>query len=180
MNNISKAFIDESQEYFTYEGKINLLTNGISKQITSFPFAFENLLKTELSADKNATRSLNKLNILGESERITKFYDCNYSRYDGNADVTLSGTLGSREFVPCTYREICPYEGLLCKFPKGLTKREAQVARRVALSLSDEEMCSTLFISQHTLRNHKNKIEYKIGQKGKVAIGVWASKNGLI
>ncbi|RYD77412.1 MAG: LuxR family transcriptional regulator, partial [Sphingobacteriales bacterium] len=121
-----------------------------------------------------------KLGIQEEKQRVEKFFDCNYSAFGGDADVTHCGKLGDREVVKCDQRDSCQFEGKLCKLPNRLTKREAQIARAIAKAMMDAEITADLFISQNTLRNHKNNIENKIGQTGKIAIAVWTEKVGLI
>lgn len=174
------TLVNNGTEYFTAEHIRHSIHNGKITVIDHLPNDFYNLILSELKTDKSANKSLTKLGLTKEQDRVEKFFDCNYSAFGGDADVTTCGKLGDREVVKCDKRDICPHEGKLCRLPNQVTKREAQVARAITKALMDAEITSTLFISQNTLRNHKNNIEAKIGQTGKIAIAVWTKEVGLI
>jgi len=174
------TLVHNGTEYFTSNNIRHAITSGKIEVIDHFPVDFYNLLLDKLNEDANAIRSLKKMGITNEREMVEHFFDCNYSAFGGDADVTSCGKLGNREVVPCGKRDICPFEGKLCQLPNNITKREAQISRAIAKAKMDAEITKDLFISQNTLRNHKNNIEKKIGQTGKIAIAVWAEKVGLI
>lgn len=177
---IQPALINGSSEYWK-DGNIRYkLTNGQATEISSLPESLKIPLKAELKKDYQAQKGLNKLGIHDEEERLLKFFDCNFSLFDSIPDVDLSGNLGKREFIKCCNRGICIAEGETCRFPNGLTKKESNVAKCIALGFTDAQICYDLDISQNTLRNHKNSIERKIGQKGKPAIATWATQNNLV
>lgn len=55
-----------------------------------------------------------------------------------------------------------------------LTPREREVLQLIALGLSNGEIASALFISQHTVKNHVSNIYRKLGEhdRTKVALSV--------
>lgn len=171
---IQPALFNGSHEFFSVGIDKRKLCNGLSESIHILSHNFTVLLADELRKDLKAQKSLTKLGLTKESDRIQKFYECNYSAFDAHPDITEDGELGPREYVQCAMREgACPFENKLCRNPMNLTNRETQVAKRIARGHMDIEICSELFMSGHTLRNHKNKIESKIGRKGKPAIASW-------
>lgn len=174
------AYKEKSFEFFEGGNSSYQLTEGEFTIIKGLPAHFYNLLKKELSTDILAQRGLNKLDIHIESERIQKFYLCNYSASDEHPDIDANGNIGKREFVKCCNRGKCPAEGTTCRFPNNLSKKEIDVSRLIALGYSDAQICYELDIAQDTLRNHKNHIEIKIGLKGKPAIAAWTVKNEII
>lgn len=180
ISTIQPAFSDGSFEFFDAGSCTYELTNGSFTPIVQLPAKFYSLLQEQLHSDKTAQRGLDKLGITDPEERIVKFYKCNYSESDEHPDINEKGKLGPREFVKCFERTDCIAQNELCRFPAGLSKREMQVARRIALGQMDAQICYELEITQNTLRNHKNNIEQKIGATGKVAIGVWAVKNNIV
>jgi DNA-binding CsgD family transcriptional regulator len=177
---LPQAFFTKSKEYFKKDDVRYVLTEGMATVLDEFPADYYLLLKEALTTDKNVEKGLSKLGITVESEQVYKFWDCNYSSFDHTCDVMRCGNLGNREFVECDKRESCSAEGLLCTIPNGLSIRQAQVAKRIALGQMDAQICAELGIKQPTLTNHKNNIETKIGSTGKIAIGVWAVKNKLV
>lgn len=180
INAQNTALYEQSFEFFEGGQHNYQLSSGDFTIIEVLPVEFTTLLTSELVGDKSAQKGLDKLGIHDQQKRVAKFYSCNYSASDEFPDIDLNGKLGPREFVRCLERENCPAEGNLCKFPAGLSKREMQIARRIALGQMDAQICYELEISQNTLRNHKNNIERKIGATGKIAIGVWAVRMNLI
>jgi len=174
------TLVSTGTEYFTADHVRHVIKAGQITPIACLPIDFYNLLLNELKSDKQANKSLDQLGIKNEKDRVEKFFDCNYSAFGGDADVTSCGKLGDREVVNCKQRDSCVFEGKLCQLPNGLTRREAQVARAITKAKMDAEITADLFISQNTLRNHKNNIETKIGKNGKIAIAVWTEKVGLI
>jgi DNA-binding CsgD family transcriptional regulator len=177
---IPEALFTPSFEYFKRGDVRYELTNGVTLPIEELPTLFYNLLKEEINLDKDKQKGLDKLGIKTEYDRVHKTFDCLYSSFDHKCDVMRCGNLGTPEFIKCDQRDTCPAEGLLCKFPGGISKRAAQVAKRVALGQMDAQICAELRIKQSTLRNHKNKIETKIGSTGKVAIAAWSVTNKLV
>jgi DNA-binding CsgD family transcriptional regulator len=175
---IQPALFNESQEFFVVATHTRKLCNGTSEVIHTLSQKFTALLSEELSRDIKAQRSLDKLGIKDQSARIQKFFECNYSAFDKHPDITEDGKLGRREYVQCGQREgICPYENKLCRNPLGLTNRETQIAKRIARGDQYTQIAVELFISSHTLRNHKDSIEAKINRKGNPAIASWVQDN---
>lgn len=174
------ALIDSSEEFFLVGSQKAKLSDGQVTYIEVLPDYFKMLLADKLSIDKVAQKGLDLMEIDDHDRRIEAYFNCNYSSYDGTADVTPSGKLGLPEFVPCPSRETCKGEGLCCKFPYNLSRVQVKVAKRVGRGMMDAEICHELGITQNTLRNHKNAIEIKIGMTGKIAIAVFALKYRLI
>lgn len=179
MQNICQSLLDTSQEFFEANTIDYKLTNGIVSRLKRLPSQFLNLISAEVALDLKSHLGFKKLKITDEYQRLHKYYRCNYSLYSNNPDISIGGSLGVKEFVNCKQRGHCAAEGLICKFPCGLTKRQAQISNRIANGQSDCQICSELFISQNTLRSHKNSIETKTGCAGKVSIGVWATESNL-
>ncbi len=55
-----------------------------------------------------------------------------------------------------------------------LTPREREVLRLIALGLSNGEIASTLFISQHTAKNHVSNIYRKLGEHDRTKVALLA------
>ena len=61
-----------------------------------------------------------------------------------------------------------------------LTPREGEVLELVAAGLSDDEVASTLGISQRTARNHLTNAYSKIGAHNRAEAIVWARERGMV
>lgn len=177
---LPEALFSTSKEFFKNGESLYMLFNGSVTELKELPSDYYKLLKQKIDLDKNAQKGLDILRIFSENERVYQFFECNYASFDPACDVLRHGQLGATEFVDCSKRDVCKAQGFLCTIPAGLSRRELQVARRIALGEMDAQICAELEITQSTLRNHKNNIELKIGSTGKIAIGVWAVKNKIV
>jgi DNA-binding CsgD family transcriptional regulator len=64
--------------------------------------------------------------------------------------------------------------------PAGLTPREFEVLRLVALGHSDREIADACFISRYTVTKHVANILAKLGVGSRTAAAALAHRDGLI
>src|SRR5262249_57055437 len=65
-------------------------------------------------------------------------------------------------------------------YPAGLTGREVEVLKLVAVGLSDAETADRLFVSVRTVNAHLRSIYRKLGIRSRVAAGRFAQEHGLV
>jgi DNA-binding NarL/FixJ family response regulator len=65
-------------------------------------------------------------------------------------------------------------------YPAGLTAREVDVLRLVALGLSDAEVAERLVLSVRTVNAHLRSVYRKLGVRSRAAAGRFAQSNGLV
>jgi HD-GYP domain-containing protein (c-di-GMP phosphodiesterase class II) len=66
------------------------------------------------------------------------------------------------------------------QMPAGLTPREVEVMKLMALGLKHSEIAERLVISRKTARNHVEHIYAKTGVSNRALIGLFAARHGLI
>jgi DNA-binding NarL/FixJ family response regulator len=66
------------------------------------------------------------------------------------------------------------------EYPAGLTSREVDVLRLVALGLSDSDVAGRLVLSPRTVNAHLRSIYRKLGVSSRAAAGEFARGNGLL
>jgi DNA-binding NarL/FixJ family response regulator len=66
------------------------------------------------------------------------------------------------------------------EYPAGLTAREVDVLRLVAVGLSDAEAAKELFVSVRTVNAHLRSIYRKVGVRSRAAAGRFAEESGLL
>ncbi len=66
------------------------------------------------------------------------------------------------------------------QYPGGLTSREVDVLRLVALGLSDADVAERLVLSVRTVNAHLRSIYRKVGVSTRAAAGRFAQENGLL
>ena len=64
--------------------------------------------------------------------------------------------------------------------PAGLTAREVEVLKLLALGLSNKQIAARLVISPKTAGNHIEHIYTKIGANSRAAAGLFAMQQGLL
>ena len=64
--------------------------------------------------------------------------------------------------------------------PAGLTAREIDVLRLVAIGRSDAEVAGQLYLSVRTVNAHLRSIYRKAGVRSRAAVSRFAEENGLL
>jgi DNA-binding NarL/FixJ family response regulator len=62
----------------------------------------------------------------------------------------------------------------------GLTKRESEVIKQLALGLTNKEIAKALGISYETVKEHVQHILYKLNVSDRTQAAVWAVRNNLV
>jgi DNA-binding NarL/FixJ family response regulator len=63
--------------------------------------------------------------------------------------------------------------------PDGLTEREAEILRLIAVGLTNPEIAARLFVTSHTVKSHINRIFAKTGSRDRAAAIGYAHRHGL-
>jgi len=69
--------------------------------------------------------------------------------------------------------------GSATPFPDGLTGREAEVLRLIAIGLSNPEIASQLYVSEATVKTHVNRIFAKTGSRDRAQAIAYAHRHRL-
>jgi DNA-binding NarL/FixJ family response regulator len=63
--------------------------------------------------------------------------------------------------------------------PDGLTHREVEILGLIARGLTNPEIAARLFLSNHTIKTHINRIFAKTGSRDRVAAIAYAQRHGI-
>ena len=63
--------------------------------------------------------------------------------------------------------------------PDGLTQREVEILGLIAQGLTNAEIAERLFLSNHTVKTHINRIFAKTGSRDRVAAIGYAQRHGI-
>lgn len=175
-------------EFTLHPDKCNILVHDLDNS--------ESVLFSEDSTDvinkvlKLTERDFNKCHnalteIYGQSAHkrylmARRFIKCNLSIADERTDLSPSGF--KLEVVPCPMRGECKWENIVCKpqFTTTLSDREMEVALELCTDKPISKIADDLFISIHTIENHRNSIYKKLNIHSKSELVDWAHRNKLI
>lgn len=73
-----------------------------------------------------------------------------------------------------------PGSGVRVKPPAGLTEREVEVLRLVAMGFANKEIAAKLSLSAKTVNNHVQNIYAKIGVSARASAGMFAMQHHLL
>ena len=99
---------------------------------------------------------------LKESD-VRRFIKCNFGLYDNMIDVDENWNF-KFEFVGCPLRGECDGFKKICepKFNSTLSDSQLRVMELCYYGKKDEEIAETLFISSHTVKNHRKNVFRKL------------------
>jgi DNA-binding NarL/FixJ family response regulator len=112
--------------------------------------------------------------------------------YDLGADGFLYKTTDADQFLntfnavakgrPVTQPETLDGDNMkeIAALRETLTDRELQIVKLLAEGGSNKEVAKSLFISEHTVRKHREHINRKLSIRSSVSLAVFAVKAGLI
>lgn len=121
----------------------------------------------------------NKLNY--EFWIVSRFFRCNAGAYDKlTIDIDSRGFLNFEE-VQCPLRGECKLENICCKpqFTTQLSFREMEVLRLIVDHYDTFEIADKLFLSPHTVNNHRRNIQLKTNTHSIAELVDYWHKHGL-
>lgn len=94
---------------------------------------------------------------------VRRFIKCNFGLYDNMIDVDENWNF-KFEFVGCHLRGECDGFKKICepKFNSTLSDSQLRVMELCYYGKKDEEIAETLFISSHTVKNHRKNVFRKL------------------
>lgn len=104
--------------------------------------------------------------------------NCNFIQHDNRLDIDENGNLRT-EFILCPRAAECPDYGFVCNCPSdcALTERLVEVLRLIVAGFENNEIAGKLYLSPHTVHNHRNKILEVTGSKNTADMVRWWYEN---
>jgi DNA-binding NarL/FixJ family response regulator len=62
----------------------------------------------------------------------------------------------------------------------GLTRRETEVLRQIAVGATNREIASHLHLSEGTVKNHISRILQRLGPRDRTQAAIYAKDDGLL
>ena len=111
---------------------------------------------------------------------VHRFIRCNMSEYDNVPDIDTMGIF-RLEFVSCPLRGECKYCGIICnpEFNTKLSARESEVMKCYFNRMKPEDIADKLFISIHTVLQHKRNALRKLNLHSVSEFISYAARNHM-
>lgn len=112
--------------------------------------------------------------------RARRIINCCFGENDRQPDIDENGNVHF-EMVKCPRIAECKYFKIICqpKFDSSLTERELEVMKAYFNHVTTERIAEKLFISIHTVNNHRRNSLQKLGLHSLEAFIDYAHKNNL-
>lgn len=187
VNRIPGGLLDATTEFFTViEDSIQrakCLFGGKLYCFQTTPRCRKDILRLEMKSNPAKERAMEDIVGTDEEMKLEQFTICNYGALNDEADIDVYGNLSEPEYVPCSKRSTCKHEGVGCnnimvKEGVFLSKSEMHVFKLV--TMDDDEIANSLFLSVHTVRTHLKNIRFKTGFEDKKDMIHWATIKGII
>lgn len=112
--------------------------------------------------------------------RARRLVNCCFGEHDCKPDINHLGSYNF-ELVKCPLIAECKYYKIICqpKFDSNLTKAELRVMKLVYELVATEDIAEQLFLSIHTVNNHRRNALQRLGLRSIEEFITYAHKNNL-
>ncbi|MCD8136894.1 MAG: helix-turn-helix transcriptional regulator [Parabacteroides gordonii] len=109
-----------------------------------------------------------------------RFIKCNFGLYDNEVDIDENWNFRF-EFVSCPLRGECKYFKKICqpKFNSKLSDRQLEIMRLCYEGVPDDDIADRMFLSIHTINNHRRNSFKKLGLHSMAEFNRYAAEKGL-
>ncbi|PHR71009.1 MAG: hypothetical protein COA67_07365 [Lutibacter sp.] len=165
-NNPYPGLINSGIEFFNCpEGEVNIILNKRIILFTELPFAIIQILKEDISKNKDVELALHDMHPHSEYNRLEQFAKCRFGGLDFQADIE-NNTLQEGEYWDCPLHGKCAAEGIICKLPKvngeRLVKQEVDLMRLLSSEMTNEIIAEQLNLAFGTFHLVKKKLYKKL------------------
>lgn len=181
---IIPGMIDNSIEFFTADdGRMKYVHQGKVNCISELPFAYNHLIKDEISNNPEIEKHLFQFHPDSEIKRIHQFISCRFGGLDYQGDIK-DNQLQQAEYRPCELRGHCKSEGILCKLPvingHELSSTEIKIIQYSTSDMTNDVIADKLQLCFGTLHKMKKSIYKKTNVMTKQALTKIAHRYNII
>ncbi len=163
----------------TADGEQRMLTQGDPVVREMHDYISENYPKA-LAGLKDWHAMFSRNEVYQRYRMVRSFCKCNFGSIDHVPDVSVDGRMHF-EHVPCPLRGDCPMENVIChpEFDSKISPSEMRVLELIYRQMSVEEIADRLYLSIHTVKNHKRNAYHRIGVPDTPAFITYANDHNL-
>lgn len=171
----SEFFASQGRAFVTHKRMI-LTMDEAPREITGPLYKFMSSNPERLNAYKEMAGE----NVIDQMNQCVK---CMFANLDGVPDIDVNGKITNTEFVSCSKRGECKFEGVGCNLLTSIngskiSKSEIRVLQLA--HLEEKEIAEKLYLSPQTVHRHSQNIRIKTGIRTGKEMAVWAYGKGII
>jgi DNA-binding CsgD family transcriptional regulator len=159
------------------------VTDGKTCRVRDLPAHIKARIWAHMVSHPKKIGALLMLGITNTDAKLEKFCGCNFGLFDGTADFD-GERFCHEEYVPCTMRDSCPVNGVLCNpltiNGNALTHRQSEVLILVGRACLNKEIAAELGISNETVKKHVLHLQQLSGSMNKKDLVYIAAKKQLV
>jgi DNA-binding CsgD family transcriptional regulator len=182
-NRLISGMIDKGAEFLTVENRAMCIHDGMILSFDRTPEQLKEILRRDMKNNPAKEKAMEAMVGTDNDRKLEKYVMCQFGALNSNPDIDEHGKVSYPEYVPCSNRGACKYEGIGCSFislsgSDFLSRAETAVLRLV--ELENEVIAERLFLSVETVKKHFQNIRRKTGKQNKIELAVWAVLRGII
>lgn len=115
--------------------------------------------------------------------KVKQWMLCRFGGMDDTPDIDEFNRIQEAEYVPCSKRGMCPFEGKGCctvEVSKDVFLSKAELAVTKLIEDQDKIIADKLCISTQTVKTHIQNIRKKLNKNSRTGVAVWAVVKGII
>lgn len=176
------AGLSAGEHEFYWDGPQGyVLSAGVKRPVEDMPAILKPVVDKAIT--KQALQSMLTMGITCADQQRIQFLKCNCGNADYTPDIDETTMVLQREYVTCSMRGSCQFEGKLCRGievdGRALTMSHLRIIGLIRKGLYDKEICDQLHIAPQTLRTHKQTIQILLNADRKTGIALKAVQYGI-
>lgn len=181
---IPSGLIGKGTESFTLNQEPYTIFGGQTYCFPTTPSCRVSLYADHMRANPKGERAMEKMT--GSKDLMVKtkqWMMCRFGGMDNTPDIDENNNIQAAEYVPCSKRGTCPFEGEGCstiEVAEGVFLSKAELAVVRLCNHPEKIIADILFISTETVKNHIANSKKKAGIPSSKELVHWATINGII
>lgn len=178
------GLIGKGTETFAVGSEPYTIFGGITYPFDTTPKSRINIYVNHMRSNPKGERVMEEMTgSYNDTTKVKQWMLCRFGGMDNTPDIDENNRIQEAEYVPCSKRGVCPFEGKGCctvEVSKNIFLSKAEMAVIRLIRLSDKMIANELFISNETVKTHIQNIRKKISAPSKLDVVYWAAIKGII
>lgn len=187
MNSVERrtaGLIGGGTETFTFDNEPFTTYRSVTRPFETTPKCRINIYHRHMKRHPEGEEAMEGITRSKDDRvKVKQWMMCRFGGMDNTPDIDENNVIQEAEYVPCSKRGTCPFEGVGCvtvEVSAGVFLSKAELAVVRLCYLPDKLIADRLFISTETVKNHNANSRKKIGLASSKELVWWATVKGII